>query len=392
MKPTTNIDLIAALLGDLMQFAILTGLYQQPLNMSSYCPTGNCAWRNITTLAVCGSCSNHTSQIQVSCPGSISDSRLSFGCNYTFPSGTILQASVGRGARNGTLSSTQWNSTAQNLTNDLRSGEIPRLATFEAIKLPLSMRSDNLPPPTAFSCSLDFCTKTWPSVLVVNGSLQSPLPEEEPLFFYSGRVTNTKALPEKAFWQMSNRKSGGTADDAFYAVNRADYANLVAYLQQLFTLGWFNTGRSTRPSEENVVVPDVGRPLALDSNLTAIIQDVANTMTESIRISTGSVAQDGQSIVARTYIKVQWGWLALPIVLTSLTTVLLIKTIVETYRSRALTWKSSGVFLLFCRLGELALPNKALRTEEEFEEITKRKMMRLVECENSYMFVEEKIN
>lgn len=374
-----------------MVFAILTGLYQQPLNMSTNCPTGNCAWRNVTTLAVCGSCSNLTSEIEVNCQGHSPSSSSLHTCNYSFASGSVLQASICPGRTNGTFYNTQWNSTAPKLPTDLVHGDVPRLVDFEAVKLPLSTQMNTLAPPTAFRCSLDLCTKEWPNFLVVNNTVEAGVVLKHPLYVSTRPHTDHGSLYADGMLYMSNRSFMDSDNGPNYAVNRTDFINLAAYLQQLFTLGWYSNGHSTRPFEGTLVVPDVGRPLALDPNLTTVVGDLGYTMTENIRGSTGSTAQIGQSIITKTYIKVRWAWLALPIVLTASTTILLLITILQTHRREAVVWKSSGLALLFCRLENASVPTAPLGTEEKLENEAKDMERRqLVLRENVHVFVAQK--
>lgn len=100
---------------------------------------------------------------------------------------------------------------------------------------------------------------------------------------------NTSSLPEYVF-----------------AINLMDYANIQAYLREMFSTGWDHLLGSTRYNYDDdhidgsvsvPTAPDVGRELAKAASLSQTIRAITDSMTESIRTNPNSTAQPGLSYV-----------------------------------------------------------------------------------------------
>lgn len=109
-----------------------------------------------------------------------------------------------------------------------------------------------------------------------------------------------------------------------------------------------------------------------------------------MRTSANATSHPGQAFVMKTIIKIHWGWLALPIALTALTGVLLILTIIDTRRRNVVSWKSSGLALLFHRLEGWDITHETFRSSGGLEDVAKGMKGRLMEVDDGFAFVKEK--
>lgn len=151
-----------------------------------------------------------------------------------------------------------------------------------------------------------------------------------------------------------------------YQMNLANFMSIGAYLDETFSIGWFNdaTIPSTRKqfySDEPLSAPDMGRELAESSNLSATITNVAARMSEAIRINPNSTQTGGVVFVTQAYIRVRWPWTALPVGLLSAIFGVLIATIIVTRETAVPAWKASVLAMLFHQVKEREETSTPLR-------------------------------
>ena len=382
-----------------MQAAILEGLYNGTGQPLISCPTGNCTWTDLTTLGVCGMCEDITSQVETKCPGRTIENNGQYECDYAMPLNVSLKGYIYTLGGSGISSQTTWNSSGADYAI-LKADPTPKtpaiLQMFEAIQLPLpGLLGDDIPPPKASRCSFALCAKTYAQVNVTNGIPRSSVPTEDLLLL--DNVSNRSSCPTcdvEIFQNMvRNSSTSDGSDQAKFSINVADYQNIQSYLQEMFSTGWDSIGGSTRATSNDSAMtptaPDVGRELASASDLNATIRAIAESMTESIRTSPNSTSQPGQSYNEKTFIEVQWGWLAFPIALMLLTLILLVAVIVETQRRGAVTWKSSGLALLFHELDGWNLPGSHTTNSQLLDRTAGKMRGRLSDGRDRLAFVKE---
>ena len=371
-----------------MQAAILKGLYNDSPQPFLSCPTGNCTWTDLTTLGICGSCDDITDQIQTNCPGRTVENNGQYECDYTMPLNLTLSGWINTVGASGIDTQTRWNSSATGL-DILYTAPPPStpalLTVFEAIQLPeKKSETDGLPPPKGSRCTFVFCAKTYAQINVTKGIPSVSVPTEDILML--GGSSNGPCGPHcgpEFFEDMipnSSVSSGGNQSN--FRVNVADYANIQAYLQELFSSGWNDIGGSTRPISAPPVAtaPDVGRELAFAQDLNQTIRAIAESMTEAIRTGPNSTSQAGQSYIEKTFIEIRWGWLAYPIVLMFLTLILLVVVIVETHRRGAIAWKSSSLAVLFHKLDGWEMPERGFGNNQELDRLAEGMRGRLFDA------------
>jgi len=381
-----------------MQAAILEGLYNGTGQPLLSCPTGNCTWTDLTTLGVCGSCEDITPQIKRNCPGRTLENNGQYECDYALPLNQTLKGYIHSYGGSGIFSQTRWNSSAADLGilgSDTPPGSPALLEVFEAIQLQAS-ETDGLPPPKGSRCTLFFCKKTYAEANVTNGIPSMSVPEEDGLLLdHSSNRSICPTCGIEIFQDMIRNSSatGGTNQSKF-SVNIADYANIQAYLQEMFSTGWDDIGGSTRAlSNDGTPVtptaPDVGRELANAQDLNQTIGAIADSMTEYIRTSPNSTSQVGKSYIEKTFIEVRWGWLAFPIAFIFLTLILLVAVIVETQRRGAVAWKSSALAMLFYKLDGWEIPERGIVNTQELDRIASQMRGRLLDGGDHPAFIKE---
>lgn len=119
-------------------------------------------------------------------------------------------------------------------------------------------------------------------------------------------------------------------------MNEEDYKNTGSYIGQLFSSGWHSSSQSTlstqiSENEFTYITPYIGREMAKSDNVSCTLDTMAESMAQAIRLSRNGTGQTGTALVYKSFVEVQWGWLALPIVLAITTTLLLAMLI---YRSQ----------------------------------------------------------
>lgn len=229
-----------------VQGAILGGIYRNPQITNYTCTESSCSWPTITTLGVCSTCKDLTSEADVQCsttPGPMTPSKFdpwSFettSCNYTvggnmtipvymqtmsFPGGEGQQAEH----------SSQWtkikllpqegykNYSAKNTLGEMISPDVNYWFTtvlsystfFDSRTYPLPKVTPALLAPQIMDCGLHPCGQAWSSPSVANGTMAN------------GGVPSSSALLRLQF--------NDAGLDRFYATpNRSDYSDVVRVVE-----------------------------------------------------------------------------------------------------------------------------------------------------------------
>ena len=321
-----------------MQAAVVRGLYNQTFQPSFNCPTGNCTWSDITTLGVCASCKNVSSQTSEVC-GYTTYAQNSFTCTYTLP-GKILSATFFIDETDSTEQLTRWNSSSTMAWGGAGTevnGEA-FLSRFEAIQVFYATDIGKPMPAQAWQCDLSLCLKTYATVEITNSVATVSSPVEELLFAHD---TPDSLYSDYAKWINLTTQSEQQGSSLNYKINRADFYNTGNYLLEMFSAGWSDGGGvdSSQDGVSSVGVPFVGPELAISSNISESMAILATSMTEAIRTCPNSTAALGNAYVQKTFIRVSWGWLALPLVLTLLSCIMLFLVACRTRKEGLPAWK-----------------------------------------------------
>ncbi|KAL8999341.1 MAG: hypothetical protein Q9169_001767 [Polycauliona sp. 2 TL-2023] len=281
--------------------------------ISHTCSTGNCSWSELSSLAICSRCVDITSHVEKDCTNG--------KCHLLhIPNGPTLSGLGG-----------QINASTTNISSQLNDIE-PSVLRFTSL---LSKQVSDPDDALAVECSMFYCIGKY-SASVTNG-----IADQRLLASWrndSARLdTNSDLIlnPPASFSHTSG-------SEPFRVTHRAAVA-LNSFMSQTFTgSGGINNSGSAFSS-------DVIQALYDTSNLTRRIENLATSMTNSIRGQDDNVTGPayGTAWTSETYVHVRWAWLAFPASLILLASGFLLGVILETSYRDILVWKSSNIALLF---------------------------------------------
>ncbi|KAI4112020.1 MAG: hypothetical protein LQ339_000027 [Xanthoria mediterranea] len=281
--------------------------------ISHTCSTGNCSWQDVASLAICSRCVDITSQVEKEC----TDGK----CHLLYiPNGPTLSGLGG-----------QINSSTTNISSELQGIE-PSVLRFTSL---LSKKVSDPDDALAIECSIFYCIGRY------TASVKDGIVEQRLLASWrndSARLdTKTDLIlnPPTSFSNESGAEPYRVTHLAAHALN--------SFMSETFTgSGGINNSGSAFSS-------DVMQALYDASNLTGRIENLATSMTNSIRGQDDNVSGPayGTAWTSETYVHVRWAWLAFPAALILLASCFIVGVILETSYRDILVWKSSNIALLF---------------------------------------------
>ena len=366
-----------------MQTAIISG-FTSDAATEMKCLGSECNWNSTSTLAICSSCEDVTEVVERDC--TFWENDIGGFCDWTFPNGVVL------GSSNASEYWTKWNSSANDMYHryinypTLGGVDSPAkavLTIFGAVTL-----KGPGDPGRALMCGFNMCAKTYDNISSSNGSPRKRVVDEVALKTSAYQQFCRDAFDGATHRNISDCGEGATTNQKLlvsgenhppmntsYEINMSDFANIGDYLQELFSVsitsdmlykrGGFN-------ENQTAFTPNVGAFLADSLDVNKTIQNVAESMTESMRTCPNSTAHTGVALVNKTFIQVQWEWLALPMTLLVMTTVLLITVIIQTHRQKAVVWKSSSLAMLFHFPVGWDIPPGSLSDRYNLEDLAKQ--------------------
>ncbi|KAI0021115.1 hypothetical protein F4780DRAFT_739178 [Xylariomycetidae sp. FL0641] len=346
-----------------MQSTIIGAVGSPFDDAANSCSTGNCTWSNVTTLGVCSECANVTDQVKIKCPGRTTANNGQYQCNYFMPSGRNVSGFIFRAGATGDDFPTQWNSTASAASSLDRSpaGSPALLTEFDAVQFQASLEpgadfESFLHKPVAWHCQFTLCLKTYESINVTDGKVAlAPSRSIETRLVHTGNTTANISEPiGPGLYGIALldvlRQAEDSANTATYLVNQADEAALAAYLEEMFSTGWGQRGfgASSSYASSLATVPNLGFEFSRAADLGQTAQNIADAITETMRNTRNATAAaaGGQALRTRIYIRVQWGFVALPVALALGSLVLVVIMIVSSVRGDLPVWKNSSLALL----------------------------------------------
>ena len=103
--------------------------------------------------------------------------------------------------------------------------------------------------------------------------------------------------------------------------------------------------------------------LVMSTDLNATMRRLTESLTETIRTRPNSTSVIGQALVSKSFIQLRWAWLALPLMLLTMTCALLIVVAVNSYSNNVTPWKDDPLALLFHSVnGAEILPGGSSKT------------------------------
>ncbi|KAK0126238.1 hypothetical protein ONS95_007851 [Cadophora gregata] len=352
-----------------MKSAVFHGLFSESglAQPKPVCPTGNCTYPPLTTLATCSTCVDIRSVMMQYCAEDEADAS---NCGWQ-AIGAKLQSSNDAFSMTTFIPSKSGNMPHSNIMKFVFMGTESRNGTAGDLQ------------PWATQCTLEYCAQIINSK-VVNGKLTENVTSE---------IRNTTVV------DTSN--SMGKAEIVIMTPD-----NTSVFISEPAALGiqsWFTTlfsnGSASRNSDFQSLDPDalvvVNLTVGISSGTTYFDTDIIQTfywdyyeyndgipqamkelataMTVAFR-SFKSVSIYGESTSTQTYVYVQWIWIILPLFVVGATAVFLVLAMMSTTRNGTELWKGSALAMLFYGLDHAT--KVQFGTEGGFDE-KKRRMRSL---------------
>ncbi|KAJ5740281.1 hypothetical protein N7493_000153 [Penicillium malachiteum] len=317
------------------------------------CPTGNCTWPTVSSLAICGECTDVSSNVIY---GLENDTKNSTWRNYALPDGTRLSNHESASSDESTLLQASWANESyqglryQSLAQDPANGRL-MLAHFEVISVTVvSLRNES----RATECALWFCVRAH-NFSMTNGQLsQSTVGEWSHVDPRSSRDYAKLAADDEDnndgsdnvmlnFSQPPAVFNVPAGTDFIVGANIAKtFATLASrsFPMQVYRYGT----ESTQTNQSAALWGYVGR---MDS----YIDNFAAILTQTLRTSSPTSPYTDTHYLGTTwrdevYVHVRWPWLAFPVVMIVGGCVLTLATVWCTDRSAIGLWKSNAMVLL----------------------------------------------
>jgi len=324
----------------ILQTGILNGMTGAVANVPFRCPTSECRWPQLTSLALCGKCSNITDSARVNCtriPGFYAAQ-----CVYTPSDDFFDPINMTRANAGDTyISSTLFQTTA----NAAPEIDRPRVGFMAASSIGEAIMKGDITDPgrvDVTTCEWYWCMQTYRNVTATNGNIHVNRTDSVPL-----KLTDTYSN-NGSRWHGYVPESDPEGQDPDHTPGRFNITNdasssLFVFLRESFTL---RLDPQTRWGETNITAATAS--YVASNSLEHITLDIAETVTNLIRSYDNINASTTYGTIARseTYVVVRWGWLSLPLLMTLLANLLLVLSIIYS-ASRPELFKSSILAVIF---------------------------------------------
>lgn len=352
-----------------MQAAILGGALDRPLGHPYHCKTGNCTWPELTTLGVCSTCADITSQVNESCTpyssvsGGDKNSRTSI-CTMTAPSGLEVWQSIDlhKDPEKHEPSWTQFvsvtnssNQVLEQIYNKIPS-KMPKVWDYQAtgrgnISHHLFLADlghyDNhektfRPSRQYTECTFYWCSRSHSNFRISNGRTEAGVMTSAPLRVEESHLISLERGTRSKIKLTAPQTS--SPEGTVFSASLVDMASICDLMDHVFTVRLFN-GHNLAAGANTHLQLDYS--LFKSANLSRTMEDVAESMTNAIRQCGDATEVHGQAFRDETYMRVRWAWFALPASLVFLTAAILIAAVRINSRNKVMLWKSSMLPLLF---------------------------------------------
>jgi hypothetical protein len=373
-----------------MRAAFYNGLFNGDAapQLAPVCPTGNCTWQPMSSLAVCSKCEDITSPSPVSCypafPKTPYTQNTTGNCNWTVAKDLFypFQWDVVLGAWD-LYQNTKYSTTLPALSVSPMFGLSPN-ASYPywpaGIRRPLSsfarvLFSESLDAGLGITnvtaCAFFPCIKTY-KISVTEGSLES----HELLTWYN--MSDSYLRDGDIILSPPETAVSNTTKNTTFSINNLEATGLANIL------GWgsfdgsanqsnYQSGSSVRTT---LFSSNVMQALYEAEDLGALMETVAVSLTDYIR-NISSTPQYGTVWGEETYVHIRWLWLILPMTLAPMSLFFLLSTIWISSRRDVKVWKSSILATIFHGLENPIGPDIAINRPSEMGEVAKRMRVRL---------------
>ncbi|KAK9415754.1 hypothetical protein SUNI508_10232 [Seiridium unicorne] len=258
------------------------------------------------------------------------------------------------------------------------------IATMLSYATTYSSDTNPLPPitvellePSLYACGLFWCAQIYDSPVAVDGMAPSNTSADFRLSAPQGPEGDMMVESSTGLLNVLQAQSSDVTDfpssvNPNFTVKANSHLVLTRYLEDLFNISQSNGNDAFAVFPE----PQLGLAGISDAIYTNGVDPsdtfarIARGMTEQIRSSISSYVAAGNSFGPETYIDIEWPWMAFPIGVFVLATVLLTTSIFASRSSKGTyhrVWKSSALPLLLHNLEDVHVDKSALAGLQELK-------------------------
>jgi hypothetical protein len=363
--------------------------------VTAQCSTGNCTWESYQTLAICNTCADLTSHLNMTKQHIGLENNTHFYNTdiYTLPNGVALSGLTPVTVRGNLFASVLNITTTASPVHPLNDGEIgvpissiafannaSALLSVFAIglspgKIPVQPDSDStvvpmtgegFSAPLAFECFLQFCVQEMRAEFR-NGTLNETL--------ISTWTNNTQVSPGltnvlNADTILQPPNSGGNFIATAVTVDATS-----SWLSNILSGNATITTNSGPISLESVrTSQDLVQPFVTAMNKSAtgfpdVMDNLARSISRGLRTMTYQPQPvRGSAFSSTTRASIRWGWLALPFFLLVASLAFLILVMVETKRKGLVPWTTNILAALFHGIDKRSSDHHVRETEQDMED------------------------
>jgi hypothetical protein len=348
-----------------MRATVMGALFGGGLSYPYECVSSNCTWpETYMTLGFQSTCNNVTAQVSRRCFDS--DSGSGENCTMVTPKHASLNTYYSPGKQRTTTSVSTPAPADGCISATPFSCQDPggpgSLITFAVYRwLGKSWSDDESNSWEVMECTLSAVAYEYSDVSVRENHFN---------------IGKTKTTPlELSLFGGEGHKMylNATDDSASFDINPWDWQTWRHFLESKIFTGEISGGVNWATKESGLA------PSALQhANVSEIADKLAWALTNLVRKLPGHGNAAGIAQQKKTFVIIQWGWMALPVVTVFVAGVFLVLSILRASRCDELLWKSSTVALLSHQVaGWDELDVDAVHDQDQLEVMAKRVMLRL---------------
>lgn len=314
-----------AYINQLMLAAVYAGVFSTKYGQTMsavipICTTGNCTFPAFASLAVCSNCANVTRLLNHT---ALPDTGLGPSDTWTLPNGQSI-ANIETG-----IEAISMNASSFEQQLPLNSDELHAYASTLGAITNITILVEG---PMAWDCVLYFCASSYNFSEVQGADWDVTLDTFDKPEWYSTADGIAFDVPETSLTGIGNQSRTFTiSQNAMYATKKSIGKSLVG-----------GGGSSSGDVEE--FSSDVAQGFVYRTNNVthpdSVVMSIAIALTNNLR-DISDLAMTGTAWTMKNYVKVEWIWLLLPLIMIILALVFLISTVLQSQRSEVPSWRES---------------------------------------------------
>jgi hypothetical protein len=331
------------------QKSIISGLADTEVSpLAVTCPTGNCTWPVVPSLAICGSCSNvpYTTSC-VSASGIFENSSEPYHgiCTYTADSGAeavVYEQENGFAGPAFTIQSLNGAAIEERSLND----SVLYLSVLNLIGYQYTGNSSAEVRIHSSQCLFSWCVEAY-SISVINGNQTQETIATVDTLNINGNMSSLPVNHNQTFGALPLEMNPPPGTE--YTIWFGSYLTMQSYVipalngTLVFDQGELEASTSTILTFLWIASADIS----------VMAKSLSTSLTNHMRtVNTATMWPQYAGTAWETVIAVEWAWMTLPLSVVILSVVILGWTILRTERLGTIAWKNSGLMLAWCRVDD----------------------------------------